>query len=240
MEQDTKEALLGSGKNLSPEALEKRRKINKKIFKFLMLPIVIICGLVLLIAIIPNGIDDPPIEKADTNYTTYHAENSKGVPIFSSRNFGEVWIYSNAQSFKERAQTCLLAAKRYLEKENLKYVRVFLLPYGNKILVGEGSYIAKCKYAPDGKGEHGTSNLKHKTWQASAFEGKVDKKYEPIISMWYRMRDQYKKKTKYGNVTDEIALKQAISKTTKGNVSPQEIDKAFLQWGLYSYKEKSL
>lgn len=45
MNKKTKEAGIG-GKNISPEALEKRKEINKKILKLFILPIVIIFGFI--------------------------------------------------------------------------------------------------------------------------------------------------------------------------------------------------
>jgi len=61
MSKTNKEAWTG-GKNISPEALEKRKKINKKIFKFGCLPILILFGLFVLIGIFA----DPPSETDNT------------------------------------------------------------------------------------------------------------------------------------------------------------------------------
>jgi len=50
MDKKTKEAWI-SRKNISPEALEKRKNINKKIWKFGCLPIILLFGLIMLIGI---------------------------------------------------------------------------------------------------------------------------------------------------------------------------------------------
>ena len=62
MENSTKEAWTG-GKNISPEAKEKRKKINKKIIRFGCLPIIIIFGLLLIIGILI----DEPVDSESTN-----------------------------------------------------------------------------------------------------------------------------------------------------------------------------
>jgi len=164
-----------------------------------------------------------PTEKADPNFVVYHMENSKGIPLFANRPFGELVIFSKANTFEGRAQTSLLAAKRYLEQEGLKYVRVFHLAYGHEILVGNGSYIAKAEYAPDGKGSNASPSFTHKTWQASAVKGDVDTVNAMIEVMWYQMRDKYQKTDSYGKHTDEQALREAISKAVNGKISPDQI-----------------
>lgn len=57
MDKKTKEAWTG-GKNISPKALEKRKKINKKIWKFGCLPIIVIFGLIMLIGIFADDSSD--------------------------------------------------------------------------------------------------------------------------------------------------------------------------------------
>lgn len=73
MDKTTKEALTGKGKELSTEALEKRKAMNKKIIKFGCLPILL---LLILIAIIPKGGSDDA-KKADA--TTAVEESNKHI-----------------------------------------------------------------------------------------------------------------------------------------------------------------
>lgn len=55
MDKTTKEAWTGNKNNLTSEAQEKRKSINKKIFKFGCLPIIIIVGLLLIIGIFSDS-----------------------------------------------------------------------------------------------------------------------------------------------------------------------------------------
>jgi len=66
MNDSTKEAWTG-GKNISPEAMEKRKKINKKIFKFGCLPIIVLLGLIMLIAILSDNESVPKNQTAEYN-----------------------------------------------------------------------------------------------------------------------------------------------------------------------------
>jgi len=66
MENSTKEAWTG-GKNISPEAKEKRKLINKKIFKFGCLPIIIVFGLLVIIGIF---MDEPVDSKSNDTKST--------------------------------------------------------------------------------------------------------------------------------------------------------------------------
>jgi len=57
MDKSTKEAWTG-GKNMSPEAMEKRKAINKKILKFGCLPIVLLFGLIMIIGIFSDDTEE--------------------------------------------------------------------------------------------------------------------------------------------------------------------------------------
>ena len=166
-----------------------------------------------------------PIEKADKNFKAYDAGHTKGIPLFAERNVGELTIFSEAKTYEERIHTVLYAAKRYLEQEDLKYVRVFHLSYPHEALIGAGAVIAKGEYAPDGKGGDGSGPLAHKTWQASAVKGEVDEVEAMIEVLWNQMRDRYQVTHESGTYTytDEPALKQAISEAIKGSIPPDEI-----------------
>jgi hypothetical protein len=74
MEKITKEAWTQNKNNLSPEALEKRKSINKKILKFGCLPIIIFFILILIIA---NFSDSPETEKNNEKSTTINEQDVK-------------------------------------------------------------------------------------------------------------------------------------------------------------------
>ncbi len=68
MDKSTKEAWTG-GKNISPEAIEKRKAINKKILKFGCLPIVLLFGLIMIIGIFSD--DSEETKSASIEPTEY-------------------------------------------------------------------------------------------------------------------------------------------------------------------------
>lgn len=82
MKNSTKEAWVG-GKNISEEAMMKRRKINKKIFKFGCLPIVVIV-LIIMIAGIFSGSDDSG-KLSDSDSTSVKQESDEKAMIESIR-----------------------------------------------------------------------------------------------------------------------------------------------------------
>ena len=166
-----------------------------------------------------------PTEKADKNFKVYDAGHSKHTPLFAKRTVGNLTIFSDAKTYEERIHTVLYAAKRYLEQEDLKYVRVFHLSYPHEALIGAGAVIAIGEYAPDGKGSDGSGPLAHNTWQASAVKGEVDKVAALIEVLWNQMRDRYQVAHESGRYTytDEPALKQAISEAIKGSIPPNKI-----------------
>ena len=57
MDEKTKKALSGKASELTPEQLEKRKKINLKVFKFGCLPIILIVGILFAIS---ASREDPP------------------------------------------------------------------------------------------------------------------------------------------------------------------------------------
>lgn len=75
MDKTTKEVWM-EGKNISPEALEKRKKINKKIFKFGCLPIVII---IILISLFSRNSSDSEANDNSTVETTEVTKYIKGL-----------------------------------------------------------------------------------------------------------------------------------------------------------------
>lgn len=187
--------------------------MNKLIFLFLS-----------VLAITGCGESEPiPLEQSKSDYVILDASNSKDVPLFRDRNFGKVFIYSYSENYIERVQTSLLAAKDYLEKESIEYVKVFHLPANEPILIGTGHYIAVAEYAPDGKGNDGKSSFEHETWQARAIQGKIDPLSIEIQVLWYNNREKFQKEDDIGFFTDESALKQFISKKLNNKVLATDI-----------------
>lgn len=200
--------------------MDKAQEEQIKIMKYFAIVLLL---LVIVTSVFASPNIDIPTEKADKNFTIYYQEDSKDTPLFADRNFGELTIFSSATTYEQRVHTSLFAAKQFLEKEDLSYVRVFHLAYGHKDLVGNGSFIARADYAPDGKGDNTNSSFRHKTWQASAVKGTVDELDVLIEIMWYQMRDDYQKVDNYGSYTDEPALRKAISDMVDGKLLPSEI-----------------
>ncbi len=155
-----------------------------------------------------------PLEKALTDYTILKATNSKGIPIFKDRNFGSLHIYSNSKSLEERAQTSLLAAKDYLEKENVKFVKVCHLMANEPDLIGTAICPTRVNYAPDGKGDNGKSSFKHKTWEAVGVKDEFDPLSIKIQILWSRNDLKFEK---------EDDLKEFISKSLDNRVSAADI-----------------
>jgi hypothetical protein len=96
MDKSTKDAWTGKKGELSPEALEKRKKINKKIFKFGCLPII---GLFILIAILTKSGSDKSREDKSTETTAN--ESSKFI---NGLNPVDVYLNMEKQGFKTDKQ----------------------------------------------------------------------------------------------------------------------------------------
>lgn len=91
MENSTKEAWTGNRKNLSPEAEEKRKKINKKILKFGCLPIVGIFFLLLLIGIFTDS-------ENQTTKTKTELKEELPEPITGKSDLGVLKMNENGES----------------------------------------------------------------------------------------------------------------------------------------------
>ncbi len=76
MDKSTREAWTG-GKNMSPEAMEKRKAINKKILKFGCLPIVFLLGLITIIGIFSD--DSEEANSASIEPTEYSDPLNIGI-----------------------------------------------------------------------------------------------------------------------------------------------------------------
>ena len=128
----------------------------------------------------------------------------------------QVFIYSNAATFEERAHTTLYFAEQYLKAKGLDYAQVFHLPIPHEALVGRGPYIAQAQYAADGGGVSGVSPLEHGTWEAEAVEGEVDKAQAGIAAMYELIKNDFQKKDELGSYTDEEAVRKEISRRLGG------------------------
>lgn len=130
MDDITKEALSGDKNNLSPEAKEKRIAINKKIFKFLIIPGVVLC----LIAIfVPAEEETKEFDLKDGQGAIYgYAKDivKQNLKSPSTADFGSVikanFAINNADS--------TITIQNYVDAQN---------SFGAKMRM---NYIAKFKY----------------------------------------------------------------------------------------------
>jgi hypothetical protein len=134
----------------------------------------------------------------------------------------QVFIYSEASTYEERAHTTLYFAEQYLKAKDLDYAQVFHLPIPHEALVGKGPYIAQAQYSPDGGGVSGDSPLEHGTWEAEAVEGEVDKAQAGIAAMYELIKDDLQKEDELGSYTDEDAVRKEISRRLEGKVAPED------------------
>lgn len=95
MSKTTNEAWTGKKSELSPEAMKKRKAINKKILKFGCLPILLIA---IIIAIIPKGGSD---DKKNSEGQSGIAEN---ISIISGITPVDVYLNLEKQGFKTKKQ----------------------------------------------------------------------------------------------------------------------------------------
>ena len=190
-------------------ALEKRSKAERFVIKTVFWIIAI--GIVY--EILTRSWDAPPTTQA-VSYTIIqaHAWDNFGDRV------GEIVIFSNAQSFEERAHTTLKAAVEYSEREKLTYVRAHQLPSNEDALLGLGYTVARAEYIPGGE------KLKHGDWEASAYRGVVDPLEVEIALLWESMRGEYQLEDASGTYTDESALREAIHRTLAGAVALNKIN----------------
>lgn len=95
MDKTTKDAWTGKRKELSPEAMEKRKAMNKKIIKFGCLPILL---LLILVAIIPKGGSDDAKKADESTVSTESTNNISGLaPV-------DVYLNLEKQGFKTKKQ----------------------------------------------------------------------------------------------------------------------------------------
>ena len=94
MDETTKEAWL-KGKDLSPEALEKRRKINKKILLFGCLPILLFVLVALFFAVIGKESTSPSSQTVTT-------EDHTDIPCIPGLSPSDVYVNLEKEGFKTK------------------------------------------------------------------------------------------------------------------------------------------
>lgn len=119
MDKSTKEAWTGNSKNLSPEAQEKRKSINKKIFKFGCLPII---GLFVIIMVI--GVFSSDDNSSKTGNTTNNTEIKKELPnpITSKVDLGVLKMDANGYSLGNKTE--LTELKRLVNIDSIDVIEI--------------------------------------------------------------------------------------------------------------------
>lgn len=118
MSDSTKEAWTG-GKNISPEAMEKRKKINKKIFKFGCLPIIILFGLIMIIAILSD--EESPAETQTVEYNDPLNIGRENVKALAGQKvpYDKWGVWGNPQTLEGTDNQFWIV---YLDSANISFV----------------------------------------------------------------------------------------------------------------------
>ncbi|NCC99692.1 MAG: hypothetical protein EOL95_08360 [Bacteroidia bacterium] len=119
MDKSTKEVWTGNRKNLSPEGQEKRKSINKKIFKFGCLPIIGLIILITLIGVFSTDDNSPEAENA-TNNTEFKEELPN--PITSKVNLGVLKMDANGYSLGSKTE--LTELKRLVNIDSIDVIEI--------------------------------------------------------------------------------------------------------------------
>ena len=126
MDETTKEAWL-KGKDLSPEALEKRRKINKKILLFGCLPILLFVLVALFFAVIGKESTSP---SSQTVTTEDHAD----IPCIPGLSPSDVYVNLEKEGFKTEKTFDLENGNLWISANGIKY-KVDMFSYSTKNVV---------------------------------------------------------------------------------------------------------
>lgn len=120
MNKTTKDALKGNSKNLSPEAMEKRKSINKKILKFGCLPII---GILVIITVIGLLVDSNTDETLSDNQTA-NKNLMEEIPqaIAGKSNLGVLKMDANGQSIGKKTE--LTELRRLLAVDSLDIIEI--------------------------------------------------------------------------------------------------------------------
>ena len=117
MNETTKEAMIGKSKNLSPEALEKRKSINKKIFKFGCLPIIGVFVFILVIGLFSNNQKESS-DQAQTPQSKINAD----IPIIGKSDVGVLKMDQNGYSIGKKTE--LTELRRLLNVDSLDIIEI--------------------------------------------------------------------------------------------------------------------
>lgn len=113
----TKEALLGNAKSLSPEAKEKRKAMNIKIFKFGCLPII---GVFILIMVI--GIFSNKPKKSPDHEQKPQSKINVDIPIVGKSNVDVLKMDKNGYSIGKKTE--LTELRRLLDIDSLDIIEI--------------------------------------------------------------------------------------------------------------------
>jgi hypothetical protein len=134
MNKTTKEAMTGNSKNLSPEAKEKRKSINKKILKFGCLPIVGLFVLLFLIGLFTDSNDEKSTSDNQTTKATTELKEELPQPIIGKSDLGVLKMNENGQSVGKKTE--LTELRRLLAIDSLDIIEItyeWKGSYGDKI-----------------------------------------------------------------------------------------------------------
>lgn len=124
MNKTKKEAMTGNSKNLSPEAKEKRKSINKKILKFGCLPIVGLFVILLLIGLFTDSNDEKSSSDNQSTETKANTELKEELPqpITGKSDLGVLKMNENGQSVGKKTE--LTELRRLLAIDSLDIIEI--------------------------------------------------------------------------------------------------------------------
>lgn len=126
-------------------------------------------------------------------------------------------VAPEAETFEQRGETVILAARELQAAENAQVVMVVL--EASEALAGEGYVKALARYAPDGGGFSGDQGW---TWQVTSSPLPLDPQQVEIAEAWSSRRDNFQISDGFGGTTtDEDALSAEIA--ADFGLSPDEV-----------------
>lgn len=117
MNETTKEAMTEKSKNLSPEALEKRKSINIKIFKFGCFPIIAVFIFILIIGIFSNNQN-----KSSNQAQTHQLKINEDIPIIGKSDIGVLKM--DKKGYSTGKKTELTELRRLLYVDSLDIIEI--------------------------------------------------------------------------------------------------------------------
>lgn len=147
-------------------------------------------------------------QNAGLSPVTYTIVDSGGNTVQGRKRIEVRIVAPEAQTFEQRGETVILAAKELQERENAAVVFIILEP--SAALAGLGSPLALARYAPDGGGWSGDQDW---TWEVEASRDSIDPMQVKVAEKWEEKKDSFQISDGFGGtMTDEDALTEALVK----------------------------